>query len=108
MDKITLLNDLYAIYHKTADIEDFEKFKKMPQADKVWWHLSNFGSITVTICKKLYGIQYCTSAIRDIRKNLRLYGGNRFYIDSIESKGFDRWGNKTNFITYTLKGAAAV
>lgn len=106
MDKQTLINDLFSIYHKVVDIEDFEKFKKMPQADKTWWHLQNFGTITTTLAKKLYGIQYCTSAIRDIRKNLIMYGGSRFYIDSVESKGFDRWGNKTNYVTYTLKGAA--
>ncbi len=106
MDKETLLDDLFSIYHKTVDIKDFEKFKKMTQTDKVWWHLQNFGSITVTLAKKLYGIQYCTSAIRDIRKNLIMYGGNRFYIDSVDSKGFDRWNNKTNFVTYTLKDVA--
>ena len=105
MDKKTLLDNLYAIYHKIVDIEDFEQFKKMPQAEKVWWHLQNFGSITVSLSKKLYGVQYCTSAIRDIRKNLIIYGGNRFYIDSVESKGYDRWGNKSNFVVYTLKDA---
>ena len=102
MDKQTVINKLKGIYHKDIDIEDFEQFRKLTQTEKVWWHLQNFGTITGAIAKYVYGIHYCTSAILDIRKNLKLYGDNSQYIDSIDTKGVDMWGNKTNFSTYTL------
>ena len=106
MDKLTLLTTLKRIYHKTVDIEDFEAFKKLPQTDKIWWHLLNFGSITVSLARALYGVHYCTSAIRNIRRNLELYSDSTRYIESVLSKGIDRWGNKSEFITYTLRSAA--
>lgn len=106
MEKQQLLDKLFHIYNKRVDIEDFDAFRKLTQTEKVWWHLCNFGTITCAIAKYVYGMHYCTSAIKEIRKNLKLYGDNSLYIDSKDTQGVDMWGNKTNFATYTLMRGA--
>lgn len=82
---------------------EWEKFKKIPQTDKVWWHLKNFGKITNKECHEIYGIRHCPSVIRDIRNNPFVYGEQHFYIQDVRNKEPDRWGNVSNFEIYTLK-----
>ena len=40
------------------------------QADKVFWHLLNFRKIT-SRQSKVYGIDYCSSAIRDLEEKFK-------------------------------------
>ena len=96
---------IFEYYGKTICFTEIEwqVFCKLKQADKVWWHLKQFGKITNKECHEIYGIRHCPSVIRDIRNNPFVYGDQHFFIEGIESKEPDRWGNKTHFVTYTLK-----
>lgn len=105
MNKDGFINRLHDIYGKWVKFTDdeFEKFCKLRQPDKVWWHLKQFGTITTKICHDVYGIEYCTSAIKSIRENPFTYGEGHYYVDSVPFKVPDRWGNITNPMLYTLK-----
>lgn len=105
MNKEQFSQEIFNRYGKRFNFtqEEFEKFCKLRQADKVWWHLKNLGSITNKICHEIYGIRHCPSVIRDLRDNPFIYGENHFYIEDVRNQEPDRWGNVTNFEIYTLK-----
>lgn len=102
-DFIKMFQDRYGITIKFTD-KEFELFCKLPQADKVWWHLKKTGKITNKECHDVYGIRHCPSVIRDIRNNPFTYGDNHFYIESVRVDGeADRFGKATFHDIYTLK-----
>lgn len=86
--------------------EEFEMFCKLSQTNKVWWHLKNIGTITTKDAHEIYGMRYCTSAIKAIRKDPFTYGDKHFYIDSVPTNDdgeVDRFGKKSQHFIYTLK-----
>jgi hypothetical protein len=105
MNREEFIKEIKKRYGKTVKFteKEFEMFCKLRQADKVWWHLKNLGSITNKICHEVYGIRHCPSVIRDIRDNPFTYGDNHFYIEDIRNNEPDRWGKSSNFEIYTLK-----
>lgn len=105
MNREDFITEIKNRYGKTIYFTDdeFKKFSKLRQVDKVWWHLKNFGTITNKICHEVYGIRHCPSVIRDLRDNPFVYGDNHYYIESVDVKEPDRWGKETNFFVYTLK-----
>lgn len=106
MNKESFTKMIFNRYGKLLNFtdEEFEKFCKMPQADKVWWHLRHFGKITNKECHEVYGIRHCPSAIRDLRDNPFTYGDNHFYIESVRVSGeVDRFGKGSFHDIYTLK-----
>lgn len=106
MNKQQFTQKIYNRYHVTVYFtnEQYEKFCKLKQADKVWWHLKHLGKITNKDCHEIYGIRHCPSVIRDLRNNPFTYGDNHFYIESVRVNGeVDRFGNKVFHDIYTLK-----
>lgn len=91
--------------HIPRDI-DFSTFKnkfcKLSQWKKVLWHLEHYDEITNRQCVDIYGILHAPSVIRDVREFLKEENKGR-YVESVEDTGFDRWGNKCEFVHYTLK-----
>lgn len=106
MNKENFIKTLFNRYGKLICFtdEEFDKFCKLRQADKVWWHLKNFECITNKECHDIYGIRHCPSVIRDLRNNPFTYGDNHFYIESVRSEDeVDRFGKRTFHDIYTLK-----
>lgn len=106
MQKENFIKMIFNRYGKLISFsdEEFEKFCKSRQADKVWWHLKNFGKITNKDCHEVYGIRHCPSVIRILRDNPFTYGENHFYIESVRVNGeVDRFGKATFHDVYTLK-----
>lgn len=83
--------------------EAWKSFCKLRQPDKVWWHLKHFGTITNTECREIYGINHCPSAIKAIRQNPFIYGENHYYIEDVDNKAPNRWGQISPFVIYTLR-----
>ncbi len=79
----------------------FKGFCKSTQADKVLWHLENFGSITNLQCHAIYGIRHAPSVIRDLRQRLK-FQGNKYKIENRTKKGGDRFGNAISWDEYVL------
>lgn len=95
------LKVFYSQIPKCLSFYFFKDFCKKTQADKVLWHLQEFGSITNLQCHAIYGIRHAPSVIRDIRHKLREQG-NRYKIENRRKKGCDRFGNPCNWDEYTL------
>ena len=91
-------------YMKNETIEDANKYT---QADRVYNHLLEHGSITNMQCHLLYGIRHCPSVIRNVKKKL-LNEGSFYFIDTEMKKGCNRYGEKTNWLNYILKKKEAV
>lgn len=103
MKEQTFYELLHDEYGKWVKLDDWLGFCRISQQDKVWWHLNTFGSITNLVCRTIYGIGHTPSIIRNLRNNSFTYGENKYRIISEPEKGKDRWGNKSNWVKYTLK-----
>ena len=71
------------------------------QANKVLWHLLNFRSIT-SAESKIYGIQYCSSAIRDLEKKFKEDKSN-YYVKREKVSDVDWLNKKHSFTEYVLE-----
>lgn len=82
---------LKAFYDNVPNIEldEFITIFSSTQGDRIIWHLKTFRSITSSI-SKIYGIQYCSSAIRDAEKKLE---NSEYFIERRE-------GIETNWLTH--------
>lgn len=79
----------------------FHQLKGKSQADKVLWHLEQYGRITNMQCHDLYGIRHAPSVIRDIRKKLAI--ADKYEIINEKKKGCNRFGEKVWWEDYVLK-----
>lgn len=79
----------------------FKDFCSKTQADKVYWHLQEFGTITNTQCREIYGINHAPSVIKIIRQRL-LFEGDKYRIENETKKGCNRFGKPTNWDVYKL------
>jgi hypothetical protein len=79
----------------------FQNFCSKTQADKVLWHLENFGTITNLQCHAIYGIRHAPSIIRQLRKRLALQGSN-YRIENRTKHGCNRFGKQTVWDEYVL------
>ena len=95
------LRIFYSQIPKSLSFFFFKDFCKKTQADKVYWHLQEFGSITNLQCHAIYGIRHAPSVIRDIRARLRLQG-NKYKIENRTKKGCNCFGQPCNWNEYTL------
>ncbi len=101
MEFIRQLKVFYSQIPKCLSFFFFKDFCRKTQADKVLWHLEEFGSITNLQCHAIYGIRHCPSVIRDLRQRLRLQG-NRYKIENRTKRGCNRFGQPTNWDEYIL------
>jgi len=95
------LRVFYDFIPKCLDIFFFKDFCKKSQADKIYWHLQEFGSITNLQCHAIYGIRHAPSVIRDIRQRLR-FEGDHYRIENETKKGCNRFGKPSNWDVYKL------
>lgn len=95
------LQVFYDFIPKCLDIFFFKDFCRKSQADKIYWHLQEFGSITNLQCHAIYGIRHCPSVIRDIRQRLR-FEGDKYRIENETKKGCNRFGKACNWDVYKL------
>lgn len=79
----------------------FKDFCNKTQADKVFWHLQEFGSITNLQCHAIYGIRHAPSVIRDLRQRLK-FQGDKYKIENRPKKGCNRFGRPCNWDEYIL------
>lgn len=79
----------------------FINFCKKSQADKVLWHLENYGSITNLQCHTIYGIRHAPSVIRNLRQRLK-FQGDIYRIENKQKRGCNRFGKPCNWDEYTL------
>lgn len=99
------ISRLYLYYRnlpRSLTIAFFLNFCTKSQAEKVYWHLQNFGSITNLQCHENYSIRHAPSVIRDIRKRLALEG-NHYMITNKPKKGCNMFGKPCNWVEYTLE-----
>ena len=82
----------------------FTVFRKLTQAQKLWWHLKTYGKVTSAEVERIYLFCHPPSVIRDIRKKL-IQEGSDYQIDNITKEGFDIWGNACKYDEYTLREA---
>ena len=90
------LRVFYSQIPKCLSFFFFKDFCRKTQADKVLWHLEEFGSITNLQCHAIYGIRHAPSVIRDLRARLRLQG-NKYKIENRTKKGCNRFGQPCNW-----------
>lgn len=95
------LKVFYDFLPKSLNIFFFIDFCRKTQADKVYWHLQEFGSITNLQCHAIYGIRHAPSVIRDLRQRLR-FEGDRYRIENETKKGCNRFGKPSNWDVYKL------
>lgn len=98
---IQQLKVFYSQIPKYLSFFYFIDFCKKTQADKVYWHLLEFGSITNLQCHAIYGIRHAPSVIRSIRQRLKLEG-DKYRIENETKKGCNRFGKPCNWDVYKL------
>ena len=81
--------------------EQFIDLFSQTQAEKVLWHLQHFRTITSDQCK-MYGISYCSSAIRDLENKLRADRSD-YYIYRNRVSSTNWLNKKLNYTEYTLE-----
>ena len=82
-------------------MQDLSFLRGKTQADKVFWFLQNYGSITNAQCHEIFGIRHGSSAIRDLRKRFRMTG-EPYEITNEPQKGCNRFGEPCHWDKYTL------
>lgn len=100
------LNRLSYYHYSTDGISYswFQVFRKLTQAQKLWWHLKKYGKITSAEVERIYLFCHPPSVIRDIRKKL-IQEGSDYQIDNVTKEGYDIWGNACKYDEYTLREA---
>src|SRR5574344_1141905 len=94
--------ELFTEVKKYLITQEIKNEQGSTQIERVLNHLMEHGSITNMQCHLLYGIRHCPSVIRSVKKKLR-EAGSKYYIDTEPKKGCDRYGHKTNWVSYVLK-----
>ena len=82
----------------------FLVFRKLTQAQKLWWHLKTYGKTTSAEVERIYFFCHPPSVVRDIRKKL-IAEGSDYQIDNVKKEGYDIWGNTCKYDEYTLREA---
>lgn len=73
-----------------------EKVKRTTHEDRVLKHLEIFGSITSMDAIRLFGNTRLSATIFLLRK--------KYIIESVDETEKNRWGDKTTYTRYVLKG----
>lgn len=92
----------YPIDSCKMNITWYNVFKKLSQAQMLYWHLKTYGKITTMHAEAIYGISHPPKRIEYIRKWLR-DNKTGFVITNEHKDGLNRWGKKVKFDEYTLK-----
>ena len=83
----------------------FMVFRKLTQAQKLWWHLKRYKKVTSAEVERIYFFCHPPSVIRDIRKKL-IQENSEYQIENVTREGFDIWGNVCKYDEYTLRELA--
>ena len=98
------INRLRYYHYSTEGISYswFMVFRKLTQAQKLWWHLKRYKKVTSAEVERIYFFCHPPSVIRDIRKKL-INERSDYQIDNVTREGFDIWGNNCKYDEYTLR-----
>ncbi len=73
--------------------------ERITQAERIRRHINEYGSITDTEARDMYGIRRLAARIHDLR-------ANGFDIETEDVKGRNRYGEKTTYARYRWRNGS--